>query len=75
MKFTSFFFIIYRHDIFLSSLYFITFCMPYVYCMTSLGFHDPIIGRGVPNRARSSKITNKQGNDILHFIGFLYKIN
>ena len=43
-------FIIYSHDIFLSSLLFITFCTPYVYCMTSFGFRDPEIGRGVPNR-------------------------
>ena len=68
------FFIIYRHDIFLSSMLFITVCTTYVFCMMSLGFRDPEIGPGVPNHACLSEI-NKHGIDILHFIGFLCKIN
>ena len=54
----SFLVIIYRHDIFLSSMlhdviYNSLFAL--VLCMTSLGFRDPEIGRGVPNRERLSK--------------------
>ena len=64
MKFTSF--IIYRYGIllFFNVIYNSLYALRFFY-MTSLGFRDPEIGRGVPNRARLSK--NKQTNMALIF--------
>ena len=44
--------------------------------MTSLGFCDPEIGRGVPNRARLSKNNNnkKQTNMVLIFYISLFSV-
>ena len=59
-----------RSSSFLQCL-FMTFCN----CMTSLEFRDPQIGRGVPNACATVKNNQKkQCIDILHYIGFLFKI-
>ena len=55
---------------FKSPMLFMTFYRRYVYCMTSLGFRDPEIGRGVPNVCASVK--NKRTNKILILCMYLY---